>query len=50
MLAGEGANQFAREMGVAEIPLEDLIVERRRKALEKHKMFKNAVKSLYKDR
>ena len=50
MLVGEGANKFARQMGVPEVNEEDLIVEKRRKALEAHPAFKRRVQSLEKDR
>ncbi|XP_022083116.1 isoaspartyl peptidase/L-asparaginase-like isoform X2 [Acanthaster planci] len=50
LLAGEGANKFAREMGLAELPSEEFITESRCKALKNHANFQSAVKRLYKDR
>ncbi|XP_022083115.1 isoaspartyl peptidase/L-asparaginase-like isoform X1 [Acanthaster planci] len=51
LLAGEGANKFAREVGVVEMPPEEFITEPRRKQLENYLEFQRAGKQIHdKDR
>ncbi|XP_038073286.1 isoaspartyl peptidase/L-asparaginase-like [Patiria miniata] len=50
LLVGDGANKFAREMGVPEIPSEELITESKRKFLKENEKFQSSVKYLYKER
>jgi isoaspartyl peptidase/L-asparaginase-like protein (Ntn-hydrolase superfamily) len=47
LLVGKGANQFAEEMGIKEIPVSQLVTEEARREFNCYKQYGNAVEELF---
>lgn len=50
MLAGQGANRFAAEMGISEVPTSQLVTEDARKMWEEYRKYDKNVSSFYSSR